>query len=78
MRRWLLKLITFYQRLPLFKSPLFSFLYLGEGSCRFSPTCSNYTYEALVKYGVLKGLWLGLGRILRCHPLSSGGFDPVP
>lgn len=46
-------------------------------SCRFTPTCSEYTIEAISKYGVLKGALLGMKRILRCHPFSAGGYDPV-
>ncbi|MEM7129219.1 MAG: membrane protein insertion efficiency factor YidD [Chloroflexota bacterium] len=64
-----LGLIRFYQR---FLSPL-----LGS-TCRFHPSCSHYTYEAIEKYGVLRGTLMGGRRILRCHPWSPGGYDPVP
>jgi len=51
--------------------------FLGR-NCRFEPTCSQYTREAVVKYGFLKGSWLGLRRLMKCHPFHDGGFDPVP
>lgn len=69
MRSLTLAAIRFYQRAI---SPL-----LGS-NCRYYPSCSNYTYQAIEKYGVAKGGWMGLRRILRCHPWSPGGFDPVP
>ena len=70
MKKFLLALIRFYQR---FISPCF------PASCRFRPTCSAYAYEAITKYGVLKGGFLSLKRFLRCHPFSKADpFDPVP
>jgi len=68
-KKILLALIRFYQRAI---SPMF------PPSCRFTPTCSHYTYEAIEKYGVIKGGWLGVKRISRCHPFNPGGYDPVP
>jgi len=62
-------LIKIYQ---LIISPLF------PSSCRYLPTCSQYTLEALKKYGLFKGGWLGLKRIFRCHPWGGSGYDPVP
>ncbi|MCK4869565.1 MAG: membrane protein insertion efficiency factor YidD [Gammaproteobacteria bacterium] len=68
-RKILIVLIAIYRYLI---SPL-----LGP-RCRFYPTCSQYATEAITKHGVFYGCWLALRRIVRCHPLNPGGFDPVP
>lgn len=51
---------------------------LPANTCRFYPTCSRYGYEAIARYGVIKGGWLAAYRVLRCNPFNPGGFDPVP
>lgn len=70
MKKILLSIIRFYQRNISLAFP---------GKCRFRPTCSAYAIEAIEKYGVFKGGYLALGRILRCHPFYKGDiYDPVP
>ena len=69
MRRVALALLRFYKR---FLSPLL------PPMCRFEPTCSVYTMQAVEKYGFLRGAWLGVRRLSRCHPFNPGGWDPVP
>ena len=59
-------------------SPLLHAVAGVTGACRFQPTCSEYAALAVATHGPLRGGWLALRRVLRCHPLCSGGFDPVP
>lgn len=77
MKKLALGLIRFYQKYLNFNGFLYRFLFLTDKACRFSPTCSQYSLEAVKKYGVIMGLGLGFKRVLRCHPFSAGGYDPV-
>ena len=69
MQKLLLLFIRFYQ---LAISP-----HLGR-NCRFTPTCSQYAYIAITRFGVIKGTYLAVRRLLKCHPFHAGGYDPVP
>ena len=69
MKKLLLLLLRGYKQ---FISPL-----LGQ-RCRFHPSCSTYTMEAVERFGALRGSWLGMRRVARCHPFHPGGHDPVP
>ena len=69
MKKLLILPIRFYHR---YVSPML------PPACRFTPTCSQYAIEAIQKHGALKGLWLALRRLLRCHPWGGSGYDPVP
>jgi len=77
MKQLILRLIRFYQKTAIFRHPVLKALFLSDASCRFRPTCSEYTYRAIEKYGIIRGCWLGLKRIVRCHPWSRGGEDPL-
>ncbi|MBL8116105.1 MAG: membrane protein insertion efficiency factor YidD [Anaerolineae bacterium] len=69
MKTLALSMIRFYKR---FISPML------PPSCIYEPTCSVYTYQAIERYGVIRGGWMGIKRISRCHPFHAGGYDPVP
>lgn len=77
-------LIGMAARLPVYLAIFLVHLYRTlvspflPAACRFHPSCSEYTLEALRRHGLLKGMYLGIRRILRCHPGNPGGYDPVP
>ncbi len=68
MQRVVIEAIQFYKH---WISPML------PAACRYHPTCSEYMVEAVAKYGVIRGVWLGTKRLLRCHPFHAGGYDPV-
>lgn len=69
LKKFALLLVKFYQA---------AIRPLLPNACRYEPSCSNYATEAIHKYGAIKGSWLGIKRILRCHPWGGSGYDPVP
>ncbi len=68
MKRQLTKMIDIYQKMPLHTHSL----------CRFYPTCSEYMKQSVIKYGTFKGGFMGIKRLLKCHPFGKYGYDPVP
>jgi len=68
--KWIAVLLVRFYQLSI--SPLF------PNACRFTPTCSEYTKQAILKYGAISGTWLGIKRISKCHPWGGHGYDPVP
>lgn len=75
-RQIVLFAIIFYQKTLSFDHGPLAWFFPFMG-CRFHPTCSQYTYQAVDKYGIIKGCWLGIKRVLRCTPFSKGGHDPL-
>ncbi len=76
-KSFVLFLIRFYQKVFSLDQGIFSFLF-SERFCRFHPTCSEYTYQSIQRFGVFRGSWMGFKRVIRCHPWNEGGYDPVP
>lgn len=68
--RWLA--LFFVRAYQVFLGPFFG------GNCKFEPSCSHYAHQAIERFGVVRGIWLGAKRLLRCRPFSAGGYDPVP
>lgn len=77
MKNILIFLIKLYQKTLSRDTGFFSYFY-SERTCRFHPTCSQYTLEAIQRFGSIKGSYLGFRRVIRCHPWNEGGVDNVP
>jgi putative membrane protein insertion efficiency factor len=85
-KKQLLIIISFYQKISVLRNAFIRSVFISStdnpnsfnNTCRYSPTCSQYTYQAIERYGIFKGLLLGIKRVLRCHPWSEGGKDPLP
>lgn len=77
MKKLVILTIKLYQKLLSFDHGLPHLLFPGVRFCRFTPSCSQYSLEAVEKYGIVKGVLMGSYRILRCNPFSKGGYDPV-
>ena len=75
-RYFFVQIIKIYQKTLSFDHGLFAFLF-PNGYCRFRPTCSEYSIQAINKYGIIKGGMLSLWRVLRCNPWNKGGWDPL-
>jgi len=78
MKHIILRAIRWYQKYLSLDTGLAKHLWITDKVCRFTPTCSEYTYQAIQSYGIITGSWLGFKRIIRCHPWNKGGFDPIP
>jgi putative membrane protein insertion efficiency factor len=77
MKNIVLKCITLYQKSAFLYNPFLKRVLLTDNLCKFEPTCSRFTYQAIEKYGLFKGGVMGIKRIIRCNPWSKGGYDPV-
>ena len=70
--------VSFIRIYQLFVSPIKLFLFGSQSSCRFYPSCSTYAKDSFLRFGVVKGAYLTINRVCRCHPWNEGGEDPVP
>ncbi len=78
MKQAILLSIRLYQKYLSLDTGWLRTLFPTAAVCRYSPTCSQYLFEAISRYGIIKGLFLGVRRLLRCHPWNLGGVDPLP